>query len=239
MLPPLEKQLAQQRDQLAYLTGRTPGEVSEAPIDFATLTLPAALPVSLPSRLVEQRPDVRAAEANLHAASALVGVAIANRLPGFTLTAAAGGSSTALSNLFSQGNGFWGLTANAAQPIFQGGTLFYRQRAAEAGLTQAKAQYRGTVLSAFQNVADTLQALRADSAALTAAKRAETSAETALIITRKQLAVGQVYGPAVLIAEQTYEQAVVARLQAQGARYVDTVALFQALGGGWWNRKDL
>jgi NodT family efflux transporter outer membrane factor (OMF) lipoprotein len=239
MLPPLEKQLAQQRDQLAYLTGRTPGEVSETPIDFSTLTLPAALPVSLPSRLVEQRPDVRAAEANLHAASALVGVAIANRLPGFTLTAAAGGSSTTLSSLFSQGNGFWGLTANAAQPIFQGGTLFYRQRAAEAGLTQAKAQYRGTVLSAFQNVADTLQALQADSTALTAAKRAETSAETALIITRKQLAVGQVYGPAVLIAEQTYEQAVVARLQAQGARYVDTVALFQALGGGWWNRKDL
>ena len=224
---------------MAYLTGRAPSEAAEAPLDLESLTLPATVPVSLPSKLVEQRPDVRAAEANLHAASAQVGVAIANRLPNFTLTAAAGGSSTSLSNLFSQGNGFWGLTADVAQPIFQGGTLLYRQRAAEAGLTQAKAQYRGAVLGAFQNVADTLQVLQADSRALSAAERAEHAADAALNITRRQLAVGQVSGPAVLLAEQAYEQAVVGRLQAQASRYADTVALFQALGGGWWNRKDV
>jgi NodT family efflux transporter outer membrane factor (OMF) lipoprotein len=238
-LPPLERQLAQQRDQLAYLTGRTPAEVAEAPLDLKTLTLPAELPVSLPSKLVEQRPDIRAAEANLHAATAQVGVAIANRLPGFTLTGAAGGASTTLANLFSQGNGFWGLTADAAQPIFQGGALLHRQRAAEANLAQARAQYRAAVLGAFENVADTLQALEADGRTLAAARRAEVGASAALGITRLQLRQGQVGGPAVLLAEQAYQQAVVGRLQAQAARYADTVALFQALGGGWWNRKDV
>ena len=239
VLPPLEKQLAQQRDQLAYLTGRAPSEAAEAPLDMKGLTLPATLPVSLPSKLVEQRPDVRAAEANLHAASAQVGVAIANRLPNVTLTANAGGASTSLSNLFSQGNGFWGVAADVAQPIFQGGTLLHRQKAAEAAFAQAKAQYRAAVLAAFQNVADTLQALQADSRALAAAARAEKSAESALAITRRQLAVGQVSGPSVLLAEQAYQQALASRLQAEAARYADTVALFQALGGGWWNRKDV
>jgi NodT family efflux transporter outer membrane factor (OMF) lipoprotein len=239
MLPPLEKQLAQQRDQMAYLTGRAPSEAPERPLDLAGLTLPAALPVSLPSKLVEQRPDVRAAEANLHAASAQVGVAIANRLPNVTLTANAGGASTSLSNLFSQGNGFWGVAADVAQPIFQGGTLLHRQKAAEAALAQAKAQYRAAVLAAFQNVADALQALQADSRALAAADRSEKSAESALAITRRQLDLGQVSGPSVLLAEQAYQQALVGRLQAEAGRYADTVALFQALGGGWWNRKDV
>jgi len=239
LAPPLEKQLAQQRDQLAYLTGATPAEAVDPALDLGALTLPTTLPVSLPSKLVEQRPDVRAARANLQSASAQVGVAIANRLPAFTLTAAAGGSSTALSSLFSQGNGFWGLTADAAQPIFEGGALLHRQRAAEANLAQAKAQYRAAVLGAFQNVADTLQALQADSRALAAAARAEHAAADTLDLTRKQLAVGQVYGPAVLLAEQAYQQALAGRVSAQAARYADTVALFQALGGGWWNRKDL
>jgi NodT family efflux transporter outer membrane factor (OMF) lipoprotein len=238
-LPPLEKQLAQQRDQLAYLTGRAPSEAVEPPLDLGSLTLPAALPVSVPSKLVEQRPDIRAAEANLHAASAEVGVAIANRLPNITLTANAGGTSTSLSNLFSQGNGFWGLAADVAQPIFQGGTLFHRQKAADAALAEAKAQYRAAVLAAFQNVADTLQALQADSRALAAAARAENSAQAALVITRRQLALGQVSGPSVLLAQQAQQQALVGRLQAEAGRYADTVALFQALGGGWWNRKDV
>ncbi|HLZ85473.1 MAG TPA: efflux transporter outer membrane subunit [Caulobacteraceae bacterium] len=238
-LPPLEKQLAQQRDQMAYLTGRAPSEAPEAPLDLGGLTLPAALPVSLPSRLVEQRPDVRAAEANLHAATAQVGVAIANRLPNVTLTADAGGASTSLASLFTRGNGFWGLAANVAQPIYQGGTLLHRQKAAEAALAQAREQYRAAVLAAFQNVADTLQALQADSRALAAAARAEKSAEATLAISRRQLALGQVSGPSVLLAEQAYQQALVGRLQAEAGRYADTVALFQALGGGWWNRKDV
>jgi NodT family efflux transporter outer membrane factor (OMF) lipoprotein len=239
LLPPLDKQLAQQRDQMAYLTGRTPSEAAEATIDLDRLTLPSALPVSLPSILVAHRPDIRAAAANLHAASAQVGVAIAARLPAFNLMASAGGSSTALSSLFSQGNGFWTLSADAAQPLFEGGALLHRQRAAEAAFAQAKAQYRGAVLGAFQNVADTLEALKADSQAESAAVRAETSAEAALSITRRQLAVGQVAAPAVLLAEQTYQEALVTRLQARASRYADTVALFQALGGGWWNRPDV
>jgi NodT family efflux transporter outer membrane factor (OMF) lipoprotein len=208
-------------------------------VDLATLTLPADLPLSLPSRIVEQRPDVRAAEANLHAASAQVGVAIANRLPNFALSATAGGASTSLSSLFSNGNAFYTLGATVAQPIFEGGTLLHRQRAARAALDQAAAQYRSTVIDAFQNVADALQAIQADTRALQAAAEGERSASHSLTIIRAQLALGQVNSVALLTEEQVYQQAVVARLQAEGARYADSVALFQALGGGWWNREDL
>jgi NodT family efflux transporter outer membrane factor (OMF) lipoprotein len=236
-LPPLEKQLAAERDLLADLTGRFPGEAADPAIDLAGLTLPTDLPVSLPSRLVAQRPDIRAAAANLHAASAQVGVAIANRLPNFTLTGQAGGVSTTLASLFAGPNTFYSLAGDIAQPIFQGGTLLHRQRAAEANLDQAKAQYRSTVLAAFQNVADALQAIDADSRALTAAVDAEKSAATTLAITRRQLEVGQVPGLNVLVAEQADQQAVIARVQAEASRYADTVALYQALGGGWWNER--
>jgi NodT family efflux transporter outer membrane factor (OMF) lipoprotein len=238
-LPPLEKQLAAQRDQLADLTGRAPSEDQDAPVRLASLTLPAQLPLSVPSKLVDQRPDVRAAEANLHAASAEIGVAIANRLPNFTLSGQAGGASTVFSSLFADPNTFWAASGMVAQPIFEGGQLLHKQRQAEALYEQSRAQYRSAVLSAFQNVADSLQAIQADSRALAAAAQAETAAETALNITRKQLTAGQVAGINVLLAEELYQQALLARVQAQGARFADTVALFQALGGGWWNRKDL
>jgi NodT family efflux transporter outer membrane factor (OMF) lipoprotein len=238
-LPPLEKQLAAQRDQLAALTGRTPAEDQDAPINLGSLTLPAQLPVSVPSKLVDQRPDIRAAEANLHAASAEVGVAIANRLPNITLGGQAGGASTVLSSLLSNPNTFWSASGMVAQPIFEGGQLLHKQRQAEALYGEARDQYRSTVLSAFQSVADSLQAVEADSRALAAAVRAETAAQTALAITHKQLEEGQVAGINVLLAEELYQQALLARAQAQSARFADTVALFQALGGGWWNRKDL
>jgi NodT family efflux transporter outer membrane factor (OMF) lipoprotein len=192
----------------------------------------------LPSKLVEQRPDVRIAEANLHAASAQVGVAIANRLPSLSLTANAGGASTQLSSLFSQGNGFWGLSAGVTQPIFQGGALLHRQRAAEAAFDQAKEQYRSTVIDAFQNVADALQALQADALALAAADHAEQSASASLAIVRKQLELGGVSNVVVLNAEQAYRQALITKVQAQSSRYADTVGLIQALGGGWWNRRE-
>jgi NodT family efflux transporter outer membrane factor (OMF) lipoprotein len=237
-LPPLRKQLALQRDELAQLTGRFPGEVQDAPIDLASLTLPTDLPESLPSKLVAQRPDILAASANLHAASAEVGVAIAARLPAFTVTGQAGGASTLFSTLLSGPNSFYSIAGDVAQPIFQGGALYHRQKAAEATLDQAKAQYRSTVLSAFQNVADALQALNADASALAAAAQAETAAKTTLDITRRQEEAGQVAGLAVMLAEQTYRQALITRIQAQAARYADTVALYQSLGGGWWNRKD-
>jgi len=238
-LPPLKKQLAQQVDLIAALTGRLPSEASDDGIDLAALVLPGEVPVSLPSKLVEQRPDVRVAEANLHAASAQVGVAIANRLPSFAISANAGGAATSVASLFSGGNSFWSLSGAVTQPIFQGGALYHRQRAAEATLEQAKAQYRSTVIDAFQNVADALQALQADALAQQAADRAEQSAAVSLAIVRKQLELGAVSSVALLNAEQAYRQALMSQAQSRSNRYADTVALIQALGGGWWNRTDV
>jgi len=228
--------LAQQRDLLADLTGRVPSQVSPPRLTLADLTLPQDLPVSLPSQLVAQRPDIRAAAANLNAASAQVGVAIANRLPSFTLTANAGGEASDLSQLFSNGNGFWALTGGVTQPIFDAGDLLHKQRGAEAALDQAKAQYQSTVLSAFQNVADTLEALQADASALRAATAADAAAKTTLDLNKAQAAAGEVGALAVLNAEQAYQQVHIALIQARAARFADTAALYQALGGGWWNR---
>jgi NodT family efflux transporter outer membrane factor (OMF) lipoprotein len=237
-LPPLEKQLAQQKDLIANLIGRFPSQAEPQDFTLEGFRLPTDLPVSLPSQIVEQRPDIKAAEANLHAASSQVGVAIANRLPNITLSANAGGASTDIGKLFSNSNAFWTVAGNVAQPIFQGGALLHRQRAAEAMYEQAKAQYQSTLLSAFHNVADTLQALDTDARTLKAAVAAEQSAELSLKIARRQLELGQVSGIVVLTAEQSYQQAAIARVQAQASRYSDTAALFQALGGGWWNRNE-
>jgi NodT family efflux transporter outer membrane factor (OMF) lipoprotein len=237
-LPPLEKQWAQQRDLIADLTGQYPGQSSAETLDFSSLALPTDMPVSLPSAIVAQRPDIRAASANLHAASAELGVAIANRLPNITLAATAGGASTSLSDLFTHGNGFWSLAGDVAQPVFEGGALLHRQRAAKAALDQARAQYRGAVLSAFQNVADSLQALDADARSLSAAAAAERTAGQSLRIAKTQQSLGQSDLIVVLTAEQAYRQAVIAHLQAQTARYLDTAALFESLGGGWWNRAE-
>jgi NodT family efflux transporter outer membrane factor (OMF) lipoprotein len=237
-LVPLQKQLAQQRNLLTALAGRFPSEEVAEAFDFSVLQLPTDLPVSLPSRLVEQRPDVRAAEAQLHAASAQIGVATANMLPQFVLTASAGGIATELSTLFASGNVFWSLAAGVAQPVFQGGTLLHRKRAAEAAYDQAAAQYRSTVITAFQNVADTLRALQFDAEALQATLAAERAAKESLDIAREQVRLGDISYLALLGAEQTYQQALLGLVQAQANRYADTVALFQALGGGWWNRAD-
>lgn len=237
-LPPLLKALAQQRDQLIVLSGHLPGEGFSERFEFTNLKLPSHLPVSLPSDLVGQRPDVRAAEANFHAACALIGVAIANRLPQFSLTGDIGRSGTNFNNLFSNNPAFYFYTgiANASQTIFDGFTLQQKQRAAEAGFDEAAAQYRLAVLTAFQNVADALYAIRHDTVALRKALAAEVAAFTSLDLTRKQLKEGQVPFTQVLIAQTTYLQASLAVVQAQANRYADTVALFQALGGGWWNR---
>lgn len=238
-LPPLEKQLAQQRDLLAALAGRFPSDEPTQRFELATLQLPQELPVSLPSTLVEQRPDIRSAEETLHAASAQIGVAIANRLPNLTLTAADGSSATVISQLFTPGNGFWSVAGSLTQPIFEGGTLLHRERAARAAYDQAAAEYRGTVITAFQNVADTLRALQSDAKALKAAVRAEHAAAQSLEITRRQLQLGSINYLALLTAQQVYLQAVINLAQAQANRYADTAALFQSLGGGWWNRVDV
>ncbi len=237
-LPPLQKQLAQIRNLLTALAGHFPSDDPEEKFDLASLHLPQELPVSLPSQLVEQRPDVRAAEAELHAASAQIGVAIANRLPQFTISAAYGGVATAFTEMFAAGNPFWSVAGNVMQPLFAGGTLLHRQRAAEAAFEQAAAQYRSTVITAFQNVADSLYALQADAESLRAAVAAEHAAKVTLDITLKQQQLGAVGYLALLSAQQAYQQTLLTRVQAQASRFADTAALFQALGGGWWNRPE-
>ena len=238
-LPPLFKQLAQQRDLLAALSGGYPSEDLTEKFDLASLQLPQELPLSLPSQLVEQRPDVRQAEENLHSASALIGVARANRLPSFALTADIGSMTVIFTHMFAAGTGFWDLTGGATQSIFQGGTLVHRERAARAAYVQASEQYRSTVLTAFQNIADTLNALQQDAGGLKAASAARDAAKITLDLTRKQLESGYANYLALLSAEQAYQQAVINLAQAQANRYADTAALFQALGGGWWNRLDI
>jgi NodT family efflux transporter outer membrane factor (OMF) lipoprotein len=238
-LPPLLKQLAQQRDLLAVLSGGYPDQDLPEKFELSSLQLPQDLPVSLPSQLVEQRPDVRQAEENLHAASAQIGIAVANRLPNFALTPDAGSTAVALGGLFSQGNGFWDLGAGVTQPIFEGGTLLHRERAAQAAFTQATEQYRSTVLTAFQNVADALHALQQDADALKAAADAKTAARVTLDLAQNQYQAGYASYLALLSAEQAYQLAVINLVQAQANRYADTAALFQALGGGWWNRPDV
>jgi NodT family efflux transporter outer membrane factor (OMF) lipoprotein len=203
------------------------------------LQLPHDLPVSLPSKLVEQRPDVRAAEASLHSASAAIGVAIANRLPLINLTANLSTSWTDLSQLFTPPSLAYLLTASATQTIFDGFTLYHKQKAAEAAYDQAEAQYRSTAITAFQNVADALRAIQNDARALKAAVKAEDAAAKSLGIVRKQAELGQVNTLAILNAQTTYLTAAVTRIQALANRYSDTAALFQALGGGWWNRNDV
>jgi outer membrane protein TolC len=185
---------------------------------------------------VRQRPDVRVAEANLHAANAQIGVAIANRLPQITLTGNAGSSADSIARLFSPGTLFWTIAGNATQTVFDAGSRYFKQKAAEETTAQAAAQYRSTVLVAFQNVADVLRALQADERTIAAAIAAEQSASRNIELVRRQVEQGQVSSPVLLIAQQAYLQTSLARVQAQAARLADTVALFQALGGGWWNR---
>ncbi|HEV2453025.1 MAG TPA: efflux transporter outer membrane subunit [Verrucomicrobiae bacterium] len=234
-LPPLKNQLAQVRDQLAALSGGFPGDGLPETFDLAALQLPRDLPVTLPSQLVAQRPDIRQAEENLHSASALIGVAIAHRIPNITLTANAGTMALTAGEIFSGGAGMWDIGAGITQPIFEGGALLHQERAARDACAQAAAQYRSTVITAFQNVADTLNALQHDAETLQSAATAANAARISLDLTRRQLEVGGAGYLDVLNAEQTYQQANIALIQARANRYSDTAALFQALGGGWWN----
>src|SRR6185312_4009843 len=238
-LPPLQKQLAQVRNLLAALAGGFPSDRLPMRFELAGLRLPHNLPVSIPAKLIEQRPDVRMAEEALHAASAQIGVTIAARLPNITLTANAGSTSDAIRTMFGSGTEFWTVTGAVAQPIFHGGTLFHQELAAKAAFDEAQAQYRSTVITAFQNVADALRAIRSDAVALQKAVAAERAASHSLDIVRGRLKLGDVNYLALLNAQQTYQQAVLSLAQARAARYADTVALFQALGGGWWNRQDV
>jgi NodT family efflux transporter outer membrane factor (OMF) lipoprotein len=237
-LPPLRKQLAQTRDALTALLGKLPSEEPQQQFTLEKLTLPTDLPVSLPSRLIEQRPDVRQALANMHAASAQVGVALADMLPQFEINASAGSSALTLGTLFKPYTNFWNLGGSLTQTLFDTGALLHRKRAADAALDQAAAQYRAAVILACQNVADTLHALQNDADELVASAQAERAAKASFDLARAQLKLGAISNVAVLNAEQTYLQAELTLIQAQANRYSDTAALFQALGGGWWNRPE-
>ena len=235
---PLQKQVEQSRHALAMLAGRFPSETGDEHFELASLRLPQELPVTVPAQLVRQRPDVLSAEEQMHSASAEVGVAIANMLPQITLSGNLGGASTQVGQLFATGNTFWSGGASLTQTLFAGGALFHKERAARAALDQAGAQYRSAVLTAFQNVADTLTALQLDAQALSASVRAERAAKESLETVRRNVELGSVGYLALLNAQQTYQQAVLNLAQAQANRYTDTAALFQALGGGWWNRES-
>ena len=235
-LPPLQKQLGTTRDALTALLGRLPsGEPAET-FRLEDLSLPTELPVSLPSKLVAQRPDVLLAEANMHAASAQVGIAVANMLPQFAITADTGSAALAIGQLFNPYTTFWDAGASLTQTLFDAGALLHKHRAADAALDEAGAQYRAAVILACQNVADTLRALNADADALKANAEAERAANASFELARKQHQLGTISEVAMLNAEQTYRQAEIALVQAQANRYADTAGLFQALGGGWWNR---
>jgi NodT family efflux transporter outer membrane factor (OMF) lipoprotein len=237
-LPPLRKALAQQRDLLATLSGGYPSQGPLERFTLSTLLLPQDLPVSLPSQLIEQRPDVRAAEEQLHSASALVGVATANMLPSFTINANGGYTGTALASLISPPNAFWFLAGNATQTVLDGFFLLHQRRAAEATYDQSAWLYRAAVLGAVQNVADVLRALQNDADALKAARDFERAAKISLDLATQQIDTGNANVLLLLNAQQTYLQAVIQVVQARANRLSDTVALFQALGGGWWNRVE-
>jgi NodT family efflux transporter outer membrane factor (OMF) lipoprotein len=238
-LPPLIKQRDQQNDLIAVLTGRYPAQAGAQKFTLNTLTLPSDLPLSLPSVLVEQRPDVLQAEENMHAASAQIGVATANRLPNINLTGNAGSNALGIANIFGPGTGFWNIGAALLAPIFDGGTKLHQQRAARYAYQQSAEQYRSTVLTAFQNVADTLVALEQDAETLKSDAAAADAASKSLDLARLQYKDGYSAYLSVLNAEQAYQQARLATIQAEADRFTDTVALFQALGGGWWHQPEL
>jgi NodT family efflux transporter outer membrane factor (OMF) lipoprotein len=236
MLPPLQKQLGQTRDALIALLGKLPSDGIPENIQLDQLTLPGDLPLSVPSKLVEQRPDVRQAEENLHAATAAVGVAISDLLPQFAITADVGSSALTLGRLFTPYTGFWDAGASLTQTLFDAGALIHKKHAADAALDQAAALYRAAVILACQNVADTLRAIEADADAQKAGLEAEQAAKKTFDLAQQQRALGTISVVAVLAAEQSYSTAALSGIQARANRYADTAALFQALGGGWWNR---
>jgi NodT family efflux transporter outer membrane factor (OMF) lipoprotein len=237
-LPPLQKRWEQTRDLIRALTGKLPN-VEDQVFELDELQLPPEMPLSLPAKIIEQRPDVRAAEAQLHAANADVGAALAAMLPQFSISGQYGGNATQISQMFSSSGPFWSQYGNVTQPIFQGGTLLHQERAAGQALKQAAAAYRSTVIAAYQNVADALHVSLSDADALKQDVEAEASAKVTYELTRRQMEIGYVGTLTLLSAETAYRQTLLARVQALAARYGDTVALFQALGGGWWNRREV
>ena len=237
-LPPLRQKISQTQHLLATLAGRTPAEWTPPSVELADLTLPDELPITLPSQLVRQRPDILAAEAQLHSASAVIGVTTAALFPSFTLNGTYGVGSNSPDNLISNNSAFWNLGANVTAPLFRGGTLWFGRQAAINAYQSSSANYRQTVLSAFAQVADTLRALEHDAELVHAQSRAVTASEDALRLIQANYQAGTANYVQVLIANSQYNQAKIGYIQARTQRFQDTVALFVALGGGWWNTEE-
>ncbi len=232
--PDLQRQLEQARHRLAIYTGQAPGAARLPEFRLADLQLPAELPLSLPSELARQRPDIRAAEALLQQAGARVGVATANLYPQLTLSANAGSLTSRAGDLFGSGTAFYLLGASLTQPIFRGGELQAQRRAAVAGYEQAAAAYQEVVLQGLQNVADVLRALQADAAQLRERADAAAQARRSYDITAARYEAGGVSQYLLLDAERKLQSALLDRTRAVADRYADSAALLQALGGGWW-----
>ena len=235
LLPPLRQQLSVANHALAVYVGKTPATWSPPEFDLTALTLPADLPVSLPSQLVRQRPDILAAEANLHAAGALVGVATANLYPNFTLTGGINQQATKLADFFSGAYSAWSIGLGLAAPVFHGGTLKARERAAVATFEAARDGYRETVIQAFGQVADLLEALAHDQQAVVSQKQAADTAQEALRLARLSFQNGNTTLLNVLDSERLSDQARLGLVRAEAQRLLDTAQLFVALGSGWWN----
>ena len=238
VLPQLRHSLGVERNVLAAYVGTMPERFGDADFRLDSLTLPKDLPVSVPSKLVEQRPDVRAYAALLHAATAEVGVATADMLPQITLSGSYGGQAVRFADLFSPASTVWSIAASLTQPIFKGGELLHQRRAAIAAAQGAAANYRATVLTAFQDVSNTLQALEADAQSFAAYASAAEAAQTGRDLVQAQYNSGAASYVQLLTADENYQSAAIALVKARAQRYADTAALFQALGGGWWHRAD-
>ena len=238
LLAPLRQAVSHAEHLLATLEGVVPSEVTLPAFELSGLSLPSDLPVSLPSDLVRQRPDILSAEAQLHVASANIGVATAAMFPSFSLSGAYGAASTSLGNLTAANARFWSIGPSATVPLFQGGGLWFARKAAIAAYQQEQATYRQTVLNAFAQVADSLKALEHDAEALQAQVEAKRAAGEALSLLQANYRAGLAAYPDVLVADVEYHQAVITYLEAVAQRQQDTVALFAALGGGWWNGRQ-
>lgn len=238
-LPPLQKQLMQNRHRLSVLVGDLPSTEPAAQFRLADLKLPLELPVSLPSKLVAQRPDIRAQEALLKAANAKIGAAMAKIFPDFTISANVASIATHVGELFMPGSAIWSTGLRLVQPVFHANENIHQRDAAVAAYQAAAARYRSTVLQAFESIANTLTALESDANAIKTQNAAEQAALASLELSRKQYQAGAVSYLSVLNAQNAYQQTRIGQIKAQAVQLADTAALFQALGGGWWQRADL
>lgn len=231
-LPPLSTQLAQADHQLAILLGSAPADAEFHDITLDSLHLPSTVPVTLPSTLARERPDIRASEALLHQASANVGVATANLYPQFAISAGIGSERTRMADVLS-GMNIWNIGLNLTQPLFRGGELHAKKRAAQADYDAALAGYRQTVLQALQQVADALQALNNDARTLSARSDAQREAQSSLTIAQAQYAAGGVSQFSLLDTQRSALQTALDQSRAQADRLSDTAMLFQSLGRAW------